>query len=121
VAALIGGRFRPELGGNDMTITNEDSIIYKIDLINRASDSADLVVNLNVKTIYPYYPVDCRLLVNNEVSIGTVSHWRDDIADAIECGMERDLFQLMLSAARQRLDALQDAAWIEKYDEVTVC
>jgi hypothetical protein len=103
-----------------MTITNEDSI-YHIDIINRAADSDELIANLDAETVYPYRPDTCRLLVGNAVSIGTVSHWRDDIDDAIECAMERDLFQLMLSAARQRLDALQDAAWIEKYDEVAIC
>jgi hypothetical protein len=102
-----------------MTITNEDSV-YHIGLINRAADSDDLIANLDAGTVSPYHPDTCRLLVGNEVSIGTVSHWRDDIDDAIECVMERDLFQLMLSAARQRLDALQDAAWIEKYDEVAI-
>jgi hypothetical protein len=103
-----------------MTITNEDSI-YHIGLINNAADSDELIANLDAKTVYPYHPDTCRLLVGNEAAIGTVADWRDDIDDAIECVMERDLFQLMLSAARHRLDALQDAAWLEKYDEVTVC
>jgi hypothetical protein len=100
-----------------MAITNEDSV-YNIGLINNAADSDELIANLDAETVYPYRPDSCRLLVGNEVSIGTVSRWRNDIDDAIECVMERDLFRLMLSAARQRLDALQDAAWIERYDEL---
>jgi hypothetical protein len=102
-----------------MTITNEDSI-YHIGLINNAADSDELIANLDAGTVYPYHPDTCRLLVGNEVSIGTVRRWRGDIDDAIDCVMERDLFQLMLSAARQRLDALQNAEWIEKYDEVAI-
>jgi hypothetical protein len=102
-----------------MAITSEDSI-YHIGLINNAANSDELIANLDAETVYPYRPDSCRVLVGNEVSIGTVASWRDDIADAVECVMERDLFQLMLSAAKQRLDALQDAAWLEKYDEVSV-
>lgn len=100
-------------------MTNEDSI-YHIGLINKAANSDELIANLDAETVYPYRPDSCRVLVGNEVSIGTVASWRDDINDAIECVMERDLFRLMLSAAKQRLEALEDAAWMAKYDEVAI-